>query len=77
MGLGPWRVWAEPSLNLLVAQQRRRAGAQGGAVPEWLGRWLRRWTQAAAERLNAGTRRNTLTNDERTERMLAFSGRGE
>ena len=54
-----------------------RGMAQGGAVPEWLGRWLRRWTQAAAERLNAGTRRNTLTNDERTERMLAFSGRGE
>ena len=54
-----------------------RGLAQGGVVPQCLGRWLRRWAQAGAERLNAGTRRNTLTNDERTERMLAFSGRGE
>ena len=54
-----------------------RGVAQGGAAPERLGWWLRRWAQAAAERLNAGTRRNTLTNDERTERMLAFYGRGE
>ena len=53
------------------------ATMRGGELPERLGRWLRRWAQAAAERLNAGTRRNTLTNDERTERMLAFSGRGE
>ena len=53
------------------------ATARGGELPARLGRWLRRWAQSAAERLNAGTRRNTLTNDERTERMLAFSGRGE
>ena len=60
-----------------LASLRGVASAHGGVLPEWIGRWLRRWAQAAAERLNAGIRRNTLTNDERTERMLAFSGRGE
>ena len=60
-----------------LASMRGLATGNGGALPEAVGRWLRRWSQSAAERLNASTRRNTLTNDERTERMLAFSGRGE
>ncbi|MCC6717079.1 MAG: hypothetical protein IT555_04280 [Acetobacteraceae bacterium] len=60
-----------------LASLRGMAAAHGGVLPERLGRWVRWWAQAAAERLNAGTRRNTLANDENTERMLAFSGRGE
>jgi preprotein translocase subunit SecA len=46
-------------------------------LPTLPGSALRRWAQSAAERLNASIRRNTLTNDENQERMLAFSGRGE
>jgi preprotein translocase subunit SecA len=56
---------------------RATATANGGQLPDRLGRLFRRWSQSAAERLNASTRRNTLTNDEHQERMLAFSGRGE
>ena len=60
-----------------LATLRGMAAAHGGVLPERVGKFLRRWAQAAAERLNGSIRRNTLTNDERTERMLAFSGRGE
>ncbi len=56
---------------------RATAQANGGTLPPRFARLLRAWSQSAAERLNAGTRRNTLTNDQRQERTLAFSGRGE
>jgi len=59
------------------ATLRGMATGNGGILPERLARWLRAWSQSAAERLNAGTRRHTLANDTRTEKMLAFSGRGE
>ena len=60
-----------------LASLRATAAANNGTLPARLGPWLRRWSQSAAERLNAGTRRNTLANDQHQERMLAFSGRGE
>ena len=56
---------------------RSAATANAGVLPAHLARPLRRWSQSAAERLNASTRRNTLANDQHQERMLAFSGRGE
>ncbi len=62
----PWR-----------ASLRATTLANGGTLPPRLARLLRAWSQSAAERLNAGTRRQTLANDQRQERTLAFSGRGE
>ena len=59
------------------ASLRATAAANGGTLPARLAPWLRRWSQSAAERLNASTRRNTLANDQHQERMRAFSGRGE
>jgi hypothetical protein len=46
-------------------------------VPRWVAAGLRWLTQAAAERQHAETRRNTLTQEQRTDQILAFAGRPE
>jgi preprotein translocase subunit SecA len=43
----------------------------------WVGRWLTRLAQAAAERRNAQARSQTLKSDQRLSTLLSYSGRGE
>ena len=61
----PWLGWL-----------RARAAADG-LLPPALGRLLRRLAQGAAERQNARIRRQTMEQDQRVEKSLAFAGRGE
>jgi hypothetical protein len=46
-------------------------------VPKAIAAGLRWFTQFAAERQHAETRRNTLAQEQRTDQMLAFAGRPE
>jgi preprotein translocase subunit SecA len=59
--LGEW-------LGSLVARTRAASG--------W-GDFLRRWAQFRAERLHARTRRDTVAQDKRLDRTLAFAGSSE
>jgi preprotein translocase subunit SecA len=61
----PWLGWL-----------RARVAADG-LLPPALGRLLRRLAQGAAERQNARIRRQTMEQDQRVEKSLAFAGRGE
>ncbi|MCM8613862.1 hypothetical protein [Accumulibacter sp.] len=63
---------AAPWLGWLRAQ-----AAADGLLPPLLGRLLRRLAQGAAERQNACIRRQTMEQDQRVEKSLAFAGRGE
>jgi preprotein translocase subunit SecA len=62
----------------LGAGLRRHAQRQGQArvarLPALL---LRHWAQRSAERHNAQMRRHTLTQEQQTDRLLAFAGRPE
>lgn len=60
----------------LLGWLRTRA-APTGRLPAPLGRLLRRYAQAAAERQNSRIRRQTVEMDKRVEQSLAFAGRGE
>lgn len=60
----------------LLGWLRARA-ASTGRLPAPLGRLLRRYAQAAAERQNSRIRRQTVEMDKRVEQSLAFAGRGE
>jgi len=60
----------------LLGWLRARTPAQG-VVPSRFGHLLRQRAQAAAERQNAGIRRQTVDFDNRMEKTLAFAGRGE
>ena len=67
-----FRRFGTPLLLRLAAQL-----AASGAVPPWLARLLVRRAQARAERMNAATRRQTVREDARLEKALAFAGQGE
>ena len=54
--------------------QRRHAAAD--ELPAWLGQLLRHLAQAAAERMHARLRADTLGADQRSTHILAFAGRG-
>ncbi|HMV06516.1 MAG TPA: preprotein translocase subunit SecA [Accumulibacter sp.] len=60
----------------LLAWLRTRVSPDG-LLPERLGRLLRRYAQAAAERQNSRIRRQTVELDKRMEQSLAFAGKGE
>ncbi len=60
----------------LLAWLRGRT-ASNGLLPVHLGRLLRKWAQATAERQNSRIRRQTVEMDKRVEQSLAFAGRGE
>ncbi len=55
---------------------RARVSADG-LLPDRLGRLLRHYAQAAAERQNSRIRRQTVDMDKRVEQSLAFAGKGE
>ena len=56
---------------------RALADRKTGLIEPRLGELLRNYAQATAERIHARTRRETLRTDQRLERSLAFSGKGE
>jgi preprotein translocase subunit SecA len=59
---------------------RRALGAQGRAsaeLPPWAAATLRWLAQRRAERAHARVRIDTLRQEERMDRMMAFAGRGE
>lgn len=62
-----------PALRALF----RRSGGAAGIMPRWMLGALRLSAQAAAERRNAGIRSANLKEDQRLEKLLAFSGRHE
>lgn len=53
-----------------------RPDAQG-RLPDWAARALRRWAQQRAEAHHADVRRQTLSHERDTDRLLAFAGRPE
>jgi preprotein translocase subunit SecA len=76
------------SCRAIVALDDELVERHGGALAAWVARRfaeppaamitaLRWWVQAAAERLNAAQRRQTLANDRRMRHQLAFSGTSE
>ncbi len=54
-----------------------RRYATRGPIPGWMIRLLVRVSQGRAERMNARIRRQTLREDVRLQKSLAFAGRGE
>jgi len=60
----------------LLAWLRARSSPDG-LLPARLGRLLRQFAQAAAERQNSLIRRQTVDMDKRVQQSLAFAGRGE
>jgi preprotein translocase subunit SecA len=61
----PWLGWL------------RGQAAADGLLPPALGRLLLRLAQGAAERQNSRIRQQTMEQDKRVEKSLAFAGRGE
>jgi preprotein translocase subunit SecA len=64
-----------PRLAAGLRRQAQRLG-QGrvAQLPAWL---LRHWAQRAAEQHHAQVRRHTLSQEQQTDRLLAFAGRPE
>ena len=59
----------------MLGLMRRRMAS--GKLPAWMIRHLVGAVQRRAERMNASTRRETMRDDARLDRLLAFTGQGE
>jgi hypothetical protein len=55
----------------------RAMTGHAGCLPAWLGAGVARLPQWLEERRQRGERRMLLDHDQRSERRLAFAGRGE
>jgi len=78
---GSWQALVSLDDEVFTSQAPRLVRWLGerfqAGVPRWVAAGLRWLTQAAAERQHAETRRNTLTQEQRTDQILAFAGRPE
>jgi preprotein translocase subunit SecA len=78
---GSWQALVSLDDEIFTTQAHRVSRWLGARFPTEVPRWIAvvlRWlTQAAAERQHAETRRNTLSQEQRTDQTLAFAGRPE
>jgi preprotein translocase subunit SecA len=78
---GSWQALVSLDDELFASQapaiSRWLAVRFADEVPKAIAAGLRWFTQFAAERQHAETRRNTLAQEQRTDQMLAFAGRPE